>query len=261
MEWCDCRYWTNLQIVQLLQFTPALGPLLQPSLPVIAVSFAAKPTLPLKGPPTILPSLVGLDSTAAQTMRNLAATFCLALALAGCRGTGSGMFGHTTIPPPGTQPPGTLLADNSYYPAATSSSGSTLFGTTPLATPNLISPPGFPAPAATQLPTPQGATISRSNLGTPSRTLANPPREAREQPIRIPDDNAVVGALAAVVPIRGIPTTDTSSLFDTVRTQAAASRGFLAARSAPASGFVEISQLPDAPAELRRAALSGQSLR
>ena len=55
-------------------------------------------------------------------MRALVATFVLALLLAGCQGTGSGMLGQLTLPPPGTQPPGTLLAGNNYYPAPNSTS-------------------------------------------------------------------------------------------------------------------------------------------
>ena len=83
---------------------------------------------------------------------------------------------------------------------------------------------------------------------------------AREEPIRIPDDPAFVGSLAAVVPIRGVPTTDVTSLFDTVRSQLA-SRSSLAPRTPASSGFVEISQLPDASPALRQAALSRQTLR
>ncbi|MBC7852262.1 MAG: hypothetical protein IAF94_02410 [Pirellulaceae bacterium] len=79
-------------------------------------------------------------------------------------------------------------------------------------------------------------------------------------PIRIPDDSTSAATLAAVVPIRGIPTTDATGLFETVRAQLNP-QSFLSARSPASSGFVEISRLPDAPAELRRAALSGQSLR
>jgi|GEM_PF-4680644 hypothetical protein len=81
-----------------------------------------------------------------------------------------------------------------------------------------------------------------------------------EEPIRIPNESPAAGALAAVVPIRGIPTTDATSLFDTVRAQLPASSS-LAARTPAARGFVEISQLPDAPAALRQAALSRQLLR
>ena len=190
-------------------------------------------------------------------MRALFATACLALALAGCRGTGEGLFGQMIIPPPGTQPPGTLLADNSYYPGATPNSGlATVFPTTPAApaSRDVIKEPGF---INSQPAERRGASLTRSSLATPSRTVAAP---SNEEPIRIPSESPAAGALAAVVPIRGIPTTDTTGLFDTVRAQLAP-RSSLAGRAPASSGFVEISQLPDAPAALRQAALSRQSLR
>ena len=191
-------------------------------------------------------------------MRALFATACLALVLAGCRGTGEGLFGQMIIPPPGTQPPGTLLADN-YCPGATPNSAiATIFPATPAApaSRDAIKEPGFTASGNSQPAERRGASLSRSSLATPSRAPATP---NSEEPIRIPNESPAAGALAAVVPIRGIPTTDATSLFDTVRAQLAP-RSSLAART-PASGFVEISQLPDAPAALRQAALSRQSLR
>ena len=184
-------------------------------------------------------------------MRALFATFCLALALAGCRGTGSGLFGQMTVPPPGTQPPGTLLADNSYYPGAPSTPAVARDSR------DLAATPSFTSSGNSQLTERRGASLSRSTLGTPARASAP---TAREEPIRIPDDSSTAGALAAVVPIRSIPTTDATSLFDTVRSQIAP-RSSLVARAPASSGFVEISQLPDAPAALRQAALSRQSLR
>jgi hypothetical protein len=195
-----------------------------------------------------------------KAMRALFAAACLALALAGCRGTGEGLFGQMLVPPPGTQPPGTLLADNSYYPGATPNSGiATIFPTTPAApaSRDVIKEPGFISSAGSQPAERRGASLTRSSLATPSRTVAAP---NNEEPIRIPSESPAVGALAAVVPIRGIPMTDATSLFDTVRAQLPP-RSSLAARTPAASGFVEISQLPDAPAALRQAALSRQSLR
>jgi hypothetical protein len=192
-------------------------------------------------------------------MRALLATACLALALAGCRGTGEGLFGQMHIPPPGTQPPGTLLADNSYYQGGTPNSGvATVFPATPTApaSRDAIKEPGFTASGNSQPAERRGPSLTRSSLATPSRVAATP---SQEEPIRIPNESSAAGALAAVVPIRGIPTTDATSLFDTVRSQLAP-RSNLAGR-APASGFVEISQLPDAPAALRQAALSRQTLR
>src|SRR6185436_682665 len=200
------------------------------------------------------------EFSAIKAMRALFATACLALALAGCRGTGEGLFGQMIIPPPGTQPPGTLLADNSYYPGATPNSGlATVFPAT-LAAPasrDVIKEPGFIPSGNSQPAERRGASLSRSSLATPSRTVAAP---SNEEPIRIPNESSATGALAAVVPIRGIPTTDATSLFDTVRAQLAP-RSSLVARAPASSGFVEISQLPDAPAALRQAALSRRSIR
>ena len=195
-------------------------------------------------------------------MRGLFATICIALALAGCRGAGEGLFGQLTIPPPGTQPPGTLLAGNSYYPGRTTTASAAT--PTPLAsttdsrsTSNLLSVPT--SSSSSNSPTERrGASLSRANLGTPSRTAIQP---SSEEPIRIPSESPAAGALAAVVPIRGIPTTDATTLFDTVRSQLG-TRGFLEARTpAPSRGFLEISQLPDASPALRQAALSRQTLR
>ncbi|MGI8979000.1 MAG: hypothetical protein ACR2FY_07225 [Pirellulaceae bacterium] len=200
-------------------------------------------------------------------MRAPFATLCLALALAGCRGSGSGPFGQVTIPPPGTQPAGALLADNSYYPGFSNPAAASSFGSsTPATTTTSPSPPAIPgAPSFTTTDTApiadrRGAAISRSSIAapTPTRTVTAP--ASREEPIRIPDDSTSAASLAAVVPIRGIPTTDTTGLFETVRAQLNPP-SFLSARSPASSGFVEISRLPDASAELRRAALSGQSLR
>lgn len=200
------------------------------------------------------------EFSAIKAMRALFATACLALALAGCRGTGEGLFGQTLVPPPGTQPPGTLLADNGYYPGATPNSGvATIFPTTPAApaSRDVIKEPGFISTGDSQPAERRGASLSRSSLATPSRA---PATLNSEEPIRIPSESPAVGALAAVVPIRGIPTTDATSLFDTVRAQLPARSSF-ANRAPASSGFVEISQLPDAPAALRQAALSRQSLR
>lgn len=195
-----------------------------------------------------------------KAMRALFATACLALTLAGCRGTGEGLFGQMIIPPPGTQPSGTLLADNSYYPGPTPNTAvATILPTTPAApaSRDVIKEPSFASSGNSQPAERRGASLSRSSLATPTRPVASP---SREEPIRIPNESPAAGALAAVVPIRGIPTTDATSLFDTVRAQLTP-RSSLVARAPASSGFVEISQLPDAPAALRRAALSGQSLR
>ena len=201
-------------------------------------------------------------SSAVTSMRAPFATLCLALALAGCRGPGSGTFGQVTIPPPGTQPAGALMADNSYYPgssnpAAASSFGGSKLGTSATTPPTTPAAPSFTPTDTAPLADRRGAAISRSSLAAPSRTIAP---ASREEPIRIPDDSTSAATLAAVVPIRGIPTTDTTGLFATVRAQLNP-QSFLSARSANSGGFVEISQLPDASAALRRAALSQPSLR
>ncbi len=201
-------------------------------------------------------------SSAVTSMRAPFATLCLALALAGCRGPGGGPLGQVTIPPPGTQPAGALMADNSYYPgssnpAAASSFGSPSRGITATSPPATPGAPSFTSNDTAPLADRRGAAISRSSLAAPSRTIAP---ASREEPIRIPDDSTSAATLAAVVPIRGIPTTDATGLFETVRAQLN-TPSFLSARSSSSNGFVEISRLPDAPAELRRAALFGQSLR
>jgi hypothetical protein len=189
-----------------------------------------------------------------RSMRALFATACLALALTGCRGSVGGPLGQLTIPPPGTQPPGALLADNSYYPGSSTPAAASSFGSSApaaLADSNLTNADTFPRA------TPPGAAISRSSLAASSPAKSPP---SREDPIRIPSDSSTATALAAIVPIRPIPTTDVTGLFETVRAQLA-TRTSLAAGSPASRGFVEISQLPDAPPELRRAALSGHSLR
>ena len=199
-------------------------------------------------------------------MRSALATLCLALALAGCRGTGNGLFGQMTIPPPGTQPPGALLADNSYYPAVNPMVGSSPISTS-AATPVLASnsgalqpntlPSGPTTGSDSQLADRRGAAISRANLGAPARSTTS---SSREEPIRIPDDSATAGTLAAVIPIRGVPTTDATGLFEQIRSQLT-SQTNLAAQPRVSSGFVEISQLPNPPEDVRRAALSKQQLR
>ena len=194
-------------------------------------------------------------------MRIPFATVCLALALAGCRGSGNGLLSRMTIPPPGTQPPGALLADNSYYPAgtspATSTWGSGALATAGPATPTGLLSPNFNQPGSPQLTERRGAALTRANLSGPARA-AGP--ATQEEAIRIPDDSAFAGTLAAVVPIRGIPTTDATPLFDQIRSQLAP-RASLAVQQPASSGFVEISQLRDAPAAIRRAALSQRQLR
>jgi hypothetical protein len=208
-------------------------------------------------------------------MRIPFAILCLALPLTGCRGTApGGMFGQMTIPPPSTQPPGALLADNSYYPGLNSSLGTSTTGTTTAtpSTPAFTASPGFNQPSTVQpssLPpnfTPtgdsslterRGASLTKANLGGPARSS---PSSAREEPIRIPDDSASAGTLASVIPIRGIPMTDATGLFEQIRSQLAPAAS-LAAQPRNNSGFVEISQLPNPPADVRRAALSRQELR
>jgi hypothetical protein len=160
-----------------------------------------------------------------------------------------------TIPPPGTQPPGALLADNSYSPrpepAAAKSSA-----TIP------VPPSVLPAtqPAFTAVAERRGAAIARSTLGTPSRAVTPVATASREEPIRIPDNSAALGTLASIVRIQGIPTTDATGLFPTVRQQLSPPAS-VARRTIPSGGFVEISQLPNAPAASRRAALPTQPLR
>ena len=207
-------------------------------------------------------------------MRSALATLCLALALAGCRGTGGGLFGQMTVPPPGTQPPGALLADNSYYPGASPIASNTSSAAAPgaPATPSFSSsfnppagtnflsatvPPSSPATSDSNLTERRGASLSRDNLARPARS---PAPGVREEPILIPTDAATAGRLAAVIPIRGIPTTDATGLFEQVRSQLSPPTN-LAAQPRTPSGFVEISQLPDPSADLRRAALSQQQLR
>lgn len=207
-------------------------------------------------------------------MRSALATLCLALALAGCRGTGNGLFGQMTIPPPGTQPPGALLADNSYYPAASPTTGTPpsaaapnapatpAFASTfnPPAGTNFLSattPPSSTASSDSTLTDRRSATLSRANLAGPARS---PTSAVREEPILIPSDSASAGKLAAVIPIRGVPTTDATGLFEQIRSQLAPPTSLAAQPRAP-SGFVEISQLPNPSADLRRAALSQQQLR
>ena len=194
-------------------------------------------------------------------MRALVATFVLALLLAGCQGTGSGMLGQLTLPPPGTQPPGTLLAGSNYYPAANSTS--TVAATTSPApslsavTSNNASSSNSFQPAGNQITERRGATLSRANL-----SASKPPEgvTSREEPIHIPSESTVKGGLAAVIPIRGIPTTDATGLFEAVRSQLAPATS-LAPRAPLSSSLIEITQLPDASPALRQAALSRQTLR
>jgi hypothetical protein len=188
-------------------------------------------------------------------MRLPFAILCLALALAGCRGSGTGMLGRMTIPPPGTQPPGALLADNSYSPrpepAAVTSSA-----TIP------VPPSVLPAtqPAFTAVADRRGAAIARSTLGAPSRAAPPAATASREESIRIPDNSAAVGTLASIVRIQGIPTTDATGFFQTAGKQLPQPAN-VATRTTRSSGFVEISQLPNASAASRRAALPTQPLR
>ncbi|MFN0021891.1 MAG: hypothetical protein ACKVP0_26895 [Pirellulaceae bacterium] len=206
-------------------------------------------------------------------MRIHFAILCLALALAGCRGTtAGGMFGQMTIPPPSTQPPGALLADNAYYPGVNSSLGSSAATSATPFTPAFTASPSFNQDSTLQpnsLPSSlipsgdsslierRGASLTKANLGGPARSS---PSSAREEPIRIPDDSASAGTLASVIPIRGIPMTDATGLFEQIRSQLAPPAS-LATRPRTSSGFVEISQLPNPPADVRRAALSRQELR
>lgn len=177
-----------------------------------------------------------------------------------------------TIPPPSTQPPGALLADNSYYPGVNSLRGSSV---TPAATPSTLaftSSPGFNSPSTLQpnalppsftsagdasLTERRGASLTKANLGGPARTAVS---SSREEPIRIPDDSTSVGTLASVIPIQGMPKTDATGLFEQIRSELAPPAS-LATRPRNSSGFVEISQLPNPPADVRRAALSRQEFR
>jgi hypothetical protein len=95
--------------------------------------------------------------------------------------------------------------------------------------------------------------LTRNNQ---SATPRSSPSTAPEEPIHIPNESTTPGGLAAVIPIRGIPTTDATRLFEAVYSNAAPATNY-AARA----GFVEISQLPDASPALRQAALSRQTLR
>lgn len=209
-------------------------------------------------------------------MRSALATLCLALALAGCRGTGTGngLFGQMTIPPPGTQPPGALLAGNSYYPAASPTTSNPPSAAAPdaPATPAFLStfnppagtnflstttPPSSTAASDSTLTDRRGASLSRANLAGPARS---PTSVVREEPILIPSDSPNSGKLATVIPIRGIPTTDATGQFERIRSQLSTPTSLAVQPRAP-SGFVEISQLPNPPADLRRAALFQQQLR
>jgi len=175
-------------------------------------------------------------------MRPSFAILCIGLALAGCRGSGGGLLGRITIPPPGTQAPGALLADNAYYPRPAA--------TTEASTPTIPVPSSAPLesqPSFTPVAERRGAAIARSTLGAPARTPAPAAAVSREEPIRIPDNSASADTLASVVRIQGIPTTDATALFQTARTQLQP-QAILASRTPPSSGFVEISQLPNAPA-------------
>ncbi|MCE9526750.1 MAG: hypothetical protein K8R36_11930 [Planctomycetales bacterium] len=118
-------------------------------------------------------------------------------------------------------------------------------------------PPNFVPSGDSSLTERRGASLTKANLGGPARSS---PSSAREEPIRIPDDSASAGTLASVIPIRGIPMTDATGLFEQIRSQLAPATG-LATRPRNSSGFVEISQLPNPPADVRRAALSRQELR
>src|SRR4051812_8911530 len=70
-------------------------------------------------------------------MRAALLTLCLSLSLTGCQAPSGGLFGQTRIPSPGTQPPGSLLADNYYYP--TSNPGVSLAATQPVTRPAITS--------------------------------------------------------------------------------------------------------------------------
>lgn len=191
-------------------------------------------------------------------MRALFATCCFALLLAGCRGPGNGLFGQLTLPPPGTQPPGTLLAGSNYYPGVASPPAAAATNFPAASQPGASAVPvdlGTSRPNSSQITERRGATLTRNNLAAVTRPSVN---TAPEEPIRIPSESTAAGGLAAVVPIRGIPTTDATRLFEAVRSQlATAPTTNYAARA----GFIEISQLPDASPALRQAALSRQALR
>ena len=201
-------------------------------------------------------------------MRALVATFVLALLLAGCQGTGSGMFGQLTLPPLGTQPPGTLVAGSNYYPTdpAANSASPSITQPADKKTEPIGSVPSLSAvasnsrtfqPAGNQITERRGATLTRTNLAASARTTST---GSPEEPIRIPNESTVAGGLAAVIPIRGIPTTDATGLFEAVRSQLAPAAN-LAPRAPLSSSLIEITQLPDASPTARQAALSRQSLR
>jgi hypothetical protein len=112
-------------------------------------------------------------------------------------------------------------------------------------------------PAGNQITERRGATLTRTNLAASARTssIASP-----EEPIHIPNESTAKSGLAAVIPIRGIPTTDATGLFEAVRSQLAPAAN-LAPRAPLSSSLIEITQLPDASPTARQAALSRQSLR
>ena len=183
-------------------------------------------------------------------MKPLLALFCLALFLAGCRAAPQAGFFQTRIPPPGTQPNGSLLADNVYYPGGERSAAS------PTAD---AAPPSLAPTTKTNIFTPverRGASLGRAASST---SRASGSAAGREEPIRIAENTPLPSGLAAVVPIRGVPTTDVTGLFQTVRSSLnpPSADSLLAS----ASGYIEISQLPDPPVASRRAARSSQPLR
>lgn len=173
------------------------------------------------------------------------AIFCVALLLAGCRAGPEGGFFQTRVPPPGTQPAGFLLADNLDYPSAQLSAPQ-LTANDPL---NPLSPTGTGTFAPMER---RGAPLGRA----PSHTSTRSTSAAGEVPIRIVENSPLPAGLAAVVPIRGIPTTDVAGRFQTAREGGASDR----AQPAP-SGYVEISQLRDPHPDLRGAYRFSQPLR
>jgi hypothetical protein len=184
-------------------------------------------------------------------MKALLCIFCLALLLAGCQASPQAGFFQTRIPPPGTLPPGTLLASNSYNPAAM------LPAVLPADSFPAASPATPPARTETFVPVERrGATLSRVPLASSGPILA---ATGREEPIRIAENSPLPSGLAAVVPIRGMPTTDLTGFFQTVR--AGLSRPANNLPSAISKEYIEISQLPDPPGGSRRASLTSQPLR
>ncbi len=188
------------------------------------------------------------------------------LVATGCQNpsVGSGLFGQTRIPPPATQPPG-----NSYYPALAAVPQPVLgnpfvnpFATPPppasqpplSLAPDLLAPPAMRDDTRTRVtdatPRPGTAAISRSGLSTPSRPAA---ARSSEEPIRVIASGAPAGALAAVVPLRGMNLTDVSGS----RPRLALPASLFASSAVPQDArYPEISRLPNATPEIRAAAVA-----